>query len=223
MDAALIIGWTAVVAGTTLGLPQVIRLLRTRNIDGISVTTWQVALALNIGWLAHGIRIAKANMIAVNLLSFLSTAVVLTILAQEKKRPLALIALPGILTAAAMISVDQWLGPAVFGIFAALPAAAGQLTQSRELVSAERVDGVSGAFLALTFTNFSLWAIWGGLAGDMSSLIASAVAATLALFNLVWLPLRLFGVLGPLPRTAGVGEFPAALDASRQPCEEPSR
>ena len=219
MDAVLIIGWTAVVVGTILGLPQVIRLLRTRNIDGISVATWQVALALNIGWLAHGIRIAKANMIAVNLLAFLSTAVVLTILSQEKKRPLTLIALPGIATAAAMIAVDQWLGPAVFGVFAALPAAAGQLTQSRELVNAERVDGVSGAFLALTFTNFSLWGIWGFLVGDLSSLISSAVAAVLALFNLGWLPLRLFGVLGPIPRTEPVADASATSEFVHQPRE----
>lgn len=194
MNAVLIIGWTATVTGTVLGLPQMLRLLRTRNIEGVSVATWQVMLALNVAWTAHGIRIWQANMITGNILAFLSTAVIITVIAQVTRRTWIGVAWPGFAVAAGMMAVDQWLGPAVYGLVAAAPATVGQLTQSRELVTSDSVDGVSGVFLAVNLVNFGLWAYWGFLAGDQSAFIASTIAGTVALFNMVWYPLRLSGL-----------------------------
>ena len=50
MTTVLLVGWAAALVGTVLGLPQMIRLARTRNIEGLSMPAWQLILGLNIGW-----------------------------------------------------------------------------------------------------------------------------------------------------------------------------
>jgi len=141
--------------------------------------------------------IGQPNLIAVNALGLLSTLTILGVLSRELKRPLVTVLLPGLLVAAAMVAVDVWLGGAVYGLFAAIPAVVGQLGQSVELVRADRVQGVSTTFLVLGLTNFSLWALWGFLAGDQAAFVASFLTGVVALFNVVWLGLRLSG-LGPI-------------------------
>jgi uncharacterized protein with PQ loop repeat len=59
VSTVVVIGWAATVFGTILGLPQVVRLIRTRRIDGLSLTAWQAILTVNIGWTAHGISIGQ--------------------------------------------------------------------------------------------------------------------------------------------------------------------
>lgn len=197
MDVVLVVGWIAAAVGTVLGVPQAYRLVRTRNVQGVALTTWQVMLAVNLSWLAHGFRIAQANMIVVNLLGLLSTLTILTVLSREKRLSFVKVFGPGLLLAIAMMAFDQWLGSAAFGLFAAIPAVAGQLTQSVELMRSERVEGVSTLFLVLNATNFTLWAVWGYLAGDLAVVIASVATGAAAVFNLVWLGLRKAG-LGPV-------------------------
>jgi len=41
------VGWAGTVTGTLLGLPQAVRLARTRNVEGLSLRTWQALLAVN--------------------------------------------------------------------------------------------------------------------------------------------------------------------------------
>ncbi|MFP5416696.1 MAG: SemiSWEET family sugar transporter [Actinomycetes bacterium] len=196
MDAVMLVGWLAAVVGTVLGIPQAYRLIRTRNVEGVAVSAWQVMLALNVAWLVHGVRIAQANMVVVNALGLLSTVTILIVLSRELPRSLPRILLPGLAVAAAMISVNFLLGGAVYGLFAAIPAVLGQLGQTAELVRAERVEGVSKVFLTMSFTNFALWTLWGFLAGDQAAFIASLATGAVALLNVAWLGLRLSG-LGP--------------------------
>ena len=48
MTAAVGLGWLAVVISTTMGLPQLFRLVRTRNVEGVSLTAWRLILAMNL-------------------------------------------------------------------------------------------------------------------------------------------------------------------------------
>jgi uncharacterized protein with PQ loop repeat len=59
MSAVEVIGWAGTVSGTILGLPQVLHLVRTRRVDGLSLTAWRAMLVVNLIWTAHGIRIGQ--------------------------------------------------------------------------------------------------------------------------------------------------------------------
>ncbi len=48
MTTIEIVGWVATGTGTVLGLPQVVRLVRTRSVEGMSLPTWQAWLAVNL-------------------------------------------------------------------------------------------------------------------------------------------------------------------------------
>lgn len=217
MDAVLVIGWVAALVGTILGVPQAFRLLQTRNVEGVALSAWQMTLAMNLAWLTHGLRGEQVNMIVVNALGLLSTITVLVLLSRGLSRSLVAVFLPGLAVAAAMISVDLWLGSAVYGVFAAIPAVVGQLTQTLELVRAERVDGVSKMFLVLGFTNFALWTLWGFLVGDQAAFIASLATGAVALLNVVWLGLRLSG-LGPVATLPSLArQQPQVLEGAEEP------
>lgn len=60
MTVTEILGWAGTVTAVVLGLPQLVRLARTRNVEGLSLPAWQAFLAVNLGWTAHGIAIGQA-------------------------------------------------------------------------------------------------------------------------------------------------------------------
>ena len=89
MTPVEIVGWGAALVGTVLGLPQVYRLARTRNVEGLSLPAWQAILALNIAWTSHGVILGQPNMIVPNVLGLGSTLPILILMSRELGRPLA--------------------------------------------------------------------------------------------------------------------------------------
>lgn len=212
MSLIELVGWAAALVGTVLGLPQVVRLVRTRSVDGMSLPAWQAILCLNVGWAIHGVLIGQLNMILPNVLGLVSTLPILVLMARELHRPLFGVLLPGIAGAAAMITVDLVLGTAAYGLVALIPALLANIGQSIELVRAPLVDGVSPVFLAGGVLNQLLWLSWGLLVNDAGTFITASVTLGLTGFNLAWWTLRRFGlrpffvVLAvPEPETSKVG------------------
>ena len=107
MSAVEIIG---TVSGTILGLPQVLRLVRTGRVDGLSLTAWQAMLVVNLIWTAHGISIGQAPQIVTSAQSV--SVPILYLMARELQRHLLPVLLPGLLAAGALIAVDHLLGSA---------------------------------------------------------------------------------------------------------------
>ena len=194
MSLLVLVGWTATAVGTVLGIPQLVRTARTRNIEGLSLVGWQAILAINIGWTAHGIRIGQPPQIMASALSLVATVPILLILSRELGRRSLPTFLPGLGLAAAMIGVDQLLGSAAYGLFAIIPGAIAMAGQSVELVRAPHVKGISTASLLLGTLNQTLWAIWAVMLQDSGSVIAILATSALVVFNLVWYVLRRFGL-----------------------------
>ena len=62
MDAFSVLGLfgrAGIVSGAILGLPQVLRLLRTGPVGGLSSTVRQAMLVVNLSWAAHGLSIGQ--------------------------------------------------------------------------------------------------------------------------------------------------------------------
>ena len=196
MSAVEVIGWAGTVSGTILGLPQLLRLVRTRRVDGLSLTAWRAMLVVNLIWTAHGISIGQLPQIVTSALSLCSTVPILYLMARELQRHLLPVLLPGLLAAGVLIAVDQLLGSAAFGAAAIIAAVVANAGQSIELVRAPRIVGVSVLFLILAVVNQGLWLSWAILVPDIGTMIFATVTGLITVFNLTWWSLRILG-LGP--------------------------
>ncbi len=217
MSPVDLVGWLAALAGIVLGLPQVLRLVRTRRVEGLSLTAWQAWLVLNLGYTAHGISISQPPQILTSALSLCSTVPILCLMARELQRRVLPVLLPGLLGAGTLIAVDQIFGPAVFGALAIIPAVIANAGQSIELVRAPRVVGVSVLFLILGVINQGLWLTWAILVPDIGTITVAAVNGTIAMFNLTWWSLRKLGLRPFLLRVPEMTNGTAMRDQQPQP------
>jgi len=189
-----ILGWVAAVVGVSIGLPQTVRLLRTRDVSGLSVPGLQAVLVINLAWAIHGFRVAQVNMVTVNIICLGTTLLILGLVARELGLSLARLSVPSVAGAAVMVAVDVAFGAAAFGTVAIIPAAIATAAQSLELVRAPRVDGVSPASLVLNALNQLLWATWGFLVPEPGTIVSSSVTLAIATFNLAWWCARRLGL-----------------------------
>jgi uncharacterized protein with PQ loop repeat len=194
VSAVEAIGWAGTVSGTILGLPQVLRLVRTGRVDGLSLTAWRAMLVVNVTWTAHGISIGQVPQIVTSALSLCSTIPILYLMARELQRHLLPVLQPGLLAAGVLIAVDQILGSAAFGTAAIVTAVVANAGQSSELVRSKRIDGVSALFLILAVVNQGLWLSWAILVPDAGTMIFATATGIITVFNLIWWSLRILGL-----------------------------
>jgi len=194
MTLVILVGWAAALVGTVLGLPQMVRLARTRNVEGLSLPAWQIILGLNIGWTSHGIILGQLNLILPNILGLASTLPILFLMSRELGRPLLKVMLPGIVLGIGMIATDLLFGTAVYGLVALWPALFANIGQTLELVRSPRVVGVSPFFLIAGVLNQALWLWWGTLVADAGTMITATTTLGITSVNLVWWLMRQAGL-----------------------------
>jgi uncharacterized protein with PQ loop repeat len=194
VTSVIIVGWAAALVGTILGLPQMIRLARTRNIEGLSLPAWQVILGLNIGWTSHGVILGQLNLVLPNVFGLASTLPILFLMSRELDRPLPKVLVPGILLGIGMIATDVIFGTAVYGMVALWPAFFANVGQTLELIRSPRVAGVSPFFLIAGVLNQALWLWWGVLVNDAGTMITATTTLGITSVNLVWWLMRQLGL-----------------------------
>lgn len=199
MVAVTVVGWLAVAIGMSVSFPQLVRLARTRTVDGLSLTSWRSILAMNIAWAAHGVRLEQFALILTNTIGLCSTLPILYLLARQLHRNLITLALPSLVVAAAMTTADHLLGSAAYGVTAIAIALVSNLGQSTQLVRAPHVDGVSPVFVVLAVVNQAVWVVWGLLVGDAGTVMTATTVCGLATFNLAWYVLRRRGLRAFFP------------------------
>lgn len=195
-----IVGWSATVLGTILGVPQLVRLLRTRSVAGLSLIAWQATLSINIGWTVHGLLIGQPPQVVTNVLALLTTVPILVLMARGLDRPVAATLLPGAVLGVAMIAIDLLLGSAAYGVVVTVPSVVIAGGQTVELARARDVRGLSPVFLVLGLVNITLWETWGLLVGDSGTMIAVSIAMAIGVVNFVWFVLRRLGLRALFPR-----------------------
>lgn len=196
-----ILGWLAVVMSATMGLPQLVRLARTRNVEGLSLTAWRLNLTMNTVWTVHGAILHQLPMILTNFLVLFTTVPILVLLAREHGRSVLTTMAPSVALAAAFVAIDLTLGSAAFGVVTTALAISAAGGQSVALVRSPHVLGVSTVFTVLAVVYQSLWVVWGLLVHDAGTIMAASAAFAMVTFNLLWYVLRRLGVRAffPLP------------------------
>lgn len=194
IDYLALLGWAAAAVGIALGIPQLVRLLRTRDVHGISVPAWQALLAVNLGFGIHGILLGQWNMILTNVFALCTTVPMLVLLARELKRPLWRLLTPGVLGALVLITLDLTVGSAAFGLAIMIPGTIVNIGQSVALIRSHAVTGVSGLYMVMAVLNQVLWCSWAWLLPDVGTGIATSVYLAVVSFNLLWWGLRKLGL-----------------------------
>lgn len=194
MTSVAVLGWLATCLGTSLGLPQLLRILLTRNVEGLSLVSWQTMLGVNIAWAVHGWGIGQLPQLLASALSLFSTIPILMLVGRlGGRRPLPLL-LPGLLVAIGMIAVDQVFGSVVYGIVAIAPGLVVSSGQTVELIRARHVRGVSPVSISLAVVNMTMWLTWAWLVHDAGTVIAVAIGWANAVINLAWYAMRRLGL-----------------------------
>ncbi len=206
MTLVFVIGWAAALIAVVSGLPQLARLFRTRDVNGLSLIGWQILLGLNLGWMSHGFFVAQVNLWVPNLIGLITTGSVVYLMASVLKLNLFRAAVPGLITGALMALSDLLFGSAAFGTLAIIPAILVNMGQSVELVRAPIVRGVSVATLIAGFVNQLAWTWWGVLVTDPGTIIAASVTGLITGFNLLWWVFRKLGLRAFWPHAVVVPE-----------------
>lgn len=77
METNTLIGLMAAFCTTSAFVPQVVQILRTGNVDGISLQMYSI-FTIGVGmWLAYGIIMQDVPMLLANLVTFILAAIVL--------------------------------------------------------------------------------------------------------------------------------------------------
>lgn len=198
-------GWTCAVVGSFISLPQVLRLLRAHTSAGISLLMWQLSCAASVAWVFHGLRGDWWNITIPNALIVVTGVLIMNVVISDRHldpvRTWGLVAA----VAAALVAVEYLTTPALFGAAVLIPLAIGMLGQTRDLLRAPNLGGVSGVYLGLVALIQYMWLSWGIAVGDVSIVICATVLGVISGFNLVWFVLRDRGRVAARPRLATAG------------------
>ena len=173
-----VVGWLAAAATLLSSVPQVVRLLRTRNTSGVSIWTYTIWTSVALWWAAWGFAVGAKPSLAVNLACApLLFAVVL--LLRPTRTHWAVLALSlvgsitGMLWSPTSLLVVGSLGQVLLG----LPAATEALRRNADL------SGVAPGTWAIVIVSSVLWIVFetgigypeASVAGTLQALVAVVI------------------------------------------------
>ena len=154
MSVVTAIGWIGAISGAVMTYVQ-FRRAKLVGVDGISPLTWSLFLAMGIFWVAYGIHLGSACMVAGTVLVAPLQAGVLLEIGLGETWKSFLIALGVVLvTILVPTALFGWnIGAACIGIIMI----ATRVPQIVDLIVAPSVEGVSVMSWALSSVNLGLW------------------------------------------------------------------
>ncbi|HSN43527.1 MAG TPA: PQ-loop domain-containing transporter, partial [Propionibacteriaceae bacterium] len=176
-------GWICAAVTATLSLPQLLRLLKVRTSAGLSLLSWQMMLAANIPWVAHGILDNRPNLAIPNAILFVCTILILRMIRADRGLGLLETYALGAVAGAVGVTVDVVFGAAAFGALVTIPQATGQLAQLRDLLRLRDIRGLSWVFLTVSFLLQFMWISWAFMVDDNAVKVAGSMMAVLASAN----------------------------------------
>ncbi len=86
MDIGYWIGWVGVLGGICVPLPQLIKIIRTRRLEDISLGTYSILIFVLICYLWHAIYISAEVFIVAQSLNLISNGTIWFLLLRNKRR-----------------------------------------------------------------------------------------------------------------------------------------
>jgi uncharacterized protein with PQ loop repeat len=176
------VAYTAAALGCLIAVPQIARLVRTREIAGISAGSWEVNTLSAVAWLAYGLRTLQGAQVVANACSLLGgVAVLWLVLAPGVDRRSRLVRFG---TASAAVSGAVLLLPmawltlplAATGLISRIP----QMRATALTWWNRQPSGVAASAWVLSVVCTALWLCVGLLTGQSAVAWSSAIACATA-------------------------------------------
>jgi uncharacterized protein with PQ loop repeat len=139
--AVVLVGWLAVAVSCVQFVPQVVRTVRTGDLDGVSPLMWAVLTAQGVAWATFGWRAGLVPSVLTNLVLLASAVVMLQRLVAGGAAGAQRALVAAALLLAVDVAVILALPNAVLG---GLAAAIAMVSQVPQVVTALRTDDLSG-------------------------------------------------------------------------------
>lgn len=214
-------GWFVAVLGCSISLPQLFRLVRSRTVAGVALTTWQVMLGANLAWASHGFVVDRATIWLPNLILAVWTLMILQMFHRHTATSWVRLLTPGLGLAVLTTGIDLTAGAVAFAVAVLVPSVVSLTSQLITLARSTELSGVSSSFLLINVVNQALWLVWAVLIGEQAMLLACSLLGALWVVNLAWFGLRQVGLVGPIrplgmafaePLPGVVGGLPNVVD-----------
>ncbi|MGV8847760.1 SemiSWEET family sugar transporter [Tessaracoccus sp.] len=174
-----LLGWIAATMGMASTLPQLLRLIRVRCTEGLSLSLFQLNAAASAAWAFHGFLVRQPQLQWPNLVVLVLSLAMVAMISRDRSQSFWAKQLIPAVVVATLVGVDLWLGPIIFGILVALPYAIGLLSQLRSMHGSESLAGVSPVYLFVLLLVEVLWFVWGAVVWELAITVS---AATMGIF-----------------------------------------
>jgi len=174
--------YTAAALGCIAALPQIVRLLRTRETAGVSVGSWEVNTLSAVAWLAYGCRTLQGAQVFANACTLLGGIAVLWLVlsaGSQRRGRLTRFTLGATAVSGAVLLLPMaWLTLplAASGLIARIP----QMRATASTWWNRRPSGVAASAWALSVVCTALWLLAGALTGQAAVMWSSAIACATA-------------------------------------------
>jgi uncharacterized protein with PQ loop repeat len=173
---------TAAALGCVIAVPQIVRLIRTRETAGISARSWEVNTLSAVAWLAYGLRTMQGAQVVANACSLLGGVAVLWLVlapgADRRARLTRFGAAATLVSGAVVLLPMAWLTlpMAATGLLSRIP----QLRATASTWWNRQPSGVAASAWLLSVACTALWLCTGLLTGQPAVAWSSALACATA-------------------------------------------
>jgi uncharacterized protein with PQ loop repeat len=170
--------YSAAALGCFIAVPQIVRLVRTRETAGISASSWEVNTLSAVAWLAYGLRTLQGAQVVANACSLLGGVAVLWLVltpgADRRSRLSRFAAAVTAVGAAVLVLPMAWLTlpMAATGLLSRIP----QLRATASTWWNRRPSGVAASAWVLSVSCTALWLCSGLLTAQPAVAWSSAIA-----------------------------------------------
>ncbi len=185
-----LLGWLAAALGMASTLPQLVHLFRVRKTEGLSLSLFQLNAAASAAWAFHGFMVRQPQLQWPNLVVLVLSLAVVVMITRDRKLSFWGKQVVPTLIVVALVAVDLWWGPVVFGILVALPYAVGVLSQLRSMHRADSLAGVSPVYLLVLLLVEALWFVWGVQVWEQAITVSAATMGALCAITFAYWVLR---------------------------------
>lgn len=172
----------AVVVALAHPVPQVVRVLRTRSVAGVSATTTWLGGVINAAWIAYGVArgiVPVAVLSSAYVVGYVTVAVLLV--RRGNRRGIG----SGLLASAALVALVLVGGWGVLGTVLALAVLPQFLPQVVESWTAADLTGLAPGTYLLAFLDGVVWGGFGVVTGDGPLMLYGVVMCAVAVAVLV--------------------------------------
>lgn len=179
-----IIGWLAVITSTVQFIPQVSRIITTKNTQGVSKLFWVFLAAQSAAWIVYGYILALYQILVINCVVFVASFVVWMVLHHFKRLWLNCFVMP-ISQLALAFAVLILAGTTVIGNIALLGSIFAWLPQAYTAVVRRDVSGLSPLSWVLVLLSSVAWMLYGHGVSEWRVQIPALSAASVAVIVLI--------------------------------------